>query len=504
MRSSKDGAHGRQEPRIALEPDYAYSDGEDAAELASAYGYDLYPWQRKVLTSWLGRGTDDRFTAESCGLSVPRQNGKNALLEVRELYGIVTTGEKFLHTAHEVKTARKAFLRLASFFENERQYPELAAMVKCIRKTNGQEAVELWALNPKTGDVMVGRDGGSVEFSARSRGAARGYTVDTVIFDEAQELTDEQVEALVPTLAAAPSGNRQFIYTGTPPGPKSPGEVFARTRTNALNGVDATIAWHEWSVEALPRRDAPMDELVRLAYETNPTLGYRIDASFVEKEAVTMAIDGFARERLGWWSPTSSISRPISAKTWRETAIEAIGDLYAGKTAFGVKFSPDGASYALSGCKLGKGAKRSKAAVELIRTGGTASGTAELADWLIERKGSAAAVVIDGMAGAEALCARLAELKAPKSYVIRPRTADVVGAATDFADSLKSGDIAHTGDAELERSATLCVKRPIGSRGGWGFGSTDSAQSEPVESCALAYWGAKSTKRNPKRKQRML
>jgi hypothetical protein len=32
-------------------------------------------------------------------------------------------GEKFLHTAHEVKTARKAFLRIASFFENRRNTP---------------------------------------------------------------------------------------------------------------------------------------------------------------------------------------------------------------------------------------------------------------------------------------------------------------------------------------------------------------------------------------------
>ena len=49
---------------------------------------------------------------------------------MRELYGMVVLGERFLHTAHEVKTARKAFLRIAGFFENPRQYPELAAMAK--------------------------------------------------------------------------------------------------------------------------------------------------------------------------------------------------------------------------------------------------------------------------------------------------------------------------------------------------------------------------------------
>src|SRR5690606_40084508 len=71
----------------------------------------------------------------------------------RSLYGMVALGEKFLHTAHEVKTARKAFLRIASFFENPRRWPELAELVKEIRRTNGQEAVVL-------------HNGGSVEFVA--------------------------------------------------------------------------------------------------------------------------------------------------------------------------------------------------------------------------------------------------------------------------------------------------------------------------------------------------
>ena len=34
--------------------------------------------------------------------------------------------------------------------------------------------------------------------------------------------------------------------------------------------------------------------------------------------------------------------------------IDAIGDRYRGKKAFGVKFSRDGSTYALSGCKLGQ------------------------------------------------------------------------------------------------------------------------------------------------------
>jgi hypothetical protein len=36
--------------------------------------------------------------------------------------------------------------------------------------------------------------------------------------------------------------------------------------------------------------------------------------------------------------------------------------------------------------------------------------------------------------------------------------------------------------------------------GGWGFASTDTADATLIESCALAYWAAMTTKRDPSRK----
>src|SRR5690606_18531865 len=108
---------------------------------------------------------------------------------------------------------RKAFKRLLSFFENERESPELFAMVAEIRRTNGQEAIIL-------------TNGASIEFIARTRSSGRGFTVDDLVLDEAQDLTDEQLEALLPTLSSAPSGDPQQLYLGTPPPPRSPGTVW--------------------------------------------------------------------------------------------------------------------------------------------------------------------------------------------------------------------------------------------------------------------------------------
>lgn len=110
------------------------------------------------------------------------------------------------------------------------------------------------------------------------------------------------------------------------------------------------------------------------------------------------------------------------------------------------------------------------------------------------------------MSGADALIDRLAEMKPPRGYVVRPQTRDVVAAAVGFVDALNDGTLAHTYDPTLEESARKCVRRKIGSRGGWGFGSPEDATvpPEPLESCSLALWGARTTKRNPRRKQRTL
>lgn len=228
---------GSQEPRIRIEPHRSSSDGADAVLLMSEYGYELDQWQQSILECWLGKDNSGKYNITSAGLSVPRQNGKNACLEAREFFGLVINGEKILHTAHQVKTSKKSFRRLAAMFTDKR-YPEITDIVKNIRYTNGEECIEL-------------DNGGTIEFSARSRQAARGFDgISVVVYDEAQELTDDQVEAIMATLSASATGTRQIIYTGTPPYPRCPGEVFRRRRTICINDPGKHDCWHEWSVSA--------------------------------------------------------------------------------------------------------------------------------------------------------------------------------------------------------------------------------------------------------------
>ena len=261
---------GSQEPRIKIEPPRASTDGGDAALLMSAYGYKLDPWQQAVVDCWLGCDETGKYTMTSAGLALPRQNGKNVCLEAREFFGMVIKGEKILHTAHQVRTSKKSFRRLAAMFTDKR-HPEITDIVKNIRYTNGEECIEL-------------DNGGSIEFSARSRQAARGFDgISLVVYDEAQELTDDQMAAIMATLSASSTGTRQIIYTGTPPYPGCPGEVFRRRRSACLDDPGPHDAWHEWSVAAESVGDIKVDD-TGLWYMTNPALGLRLSEDFTAEE----------------------------------------------------------------------------------------------------------------------------------------------------------------------------------------------------------------------------
>lgn len=474
---------GSQEPTIKVEPKRCGSDGTDAATLMREYGCTLDPWQQLILDCWLGYDERGKYNVTSAGVSCPRQNGKNLCLEAREFFGLVINGEKILHTAHQVRTSKKSFRRLAAMFTDKR-HPEITDIVKQIRYTNGEECIEL-------------DNGGSIEFSSRSRQAARGFDgISLVVYDEAQELTDDQVESIMATLSASATGNRQIIYTGTPPYPNCPGDVFRRRRTICTTDAGKHDAWHEWGVQAENITDINVQDTT-LWYMTNPALGIRLSEEFTFEEMRSMSPDGFARERLGWWSPLYEHKEApaIDEKAFDRCASEEPKP-ERGKTAYGVKFSADGAEVCLCGCVI---PDNGEARISLIDRRPTGHGTRWLADWLNERYERASCVVIDGRNGVDVLVDKIADVWRVKGSVIRPTAKDMVAAVGALVDAVNEADVTwYAPQRQLRESAVTATRRPIG--GGWGFGGDNSA---PIEACALAYWGAKTSKRTPGKKMRI-
>lgn len=476
--------HGSQEPRYRPARKAQSAHADDCAFLASAYGLAPDPWQMSVLGAWLATNKAGKFRSGRCGLAVPRQNGKNAILEMVELYKMVVLGRKVLHTAHEVKTARKAFLRLSGFFENSRQWPELSALVVEVRRTNGQEAIVL-------------SNGGSCEFIARSRGSGRGYTVDDLVCDEAQELTEEQLEALLPTISAAPRGDPQQTYTGTPPPPGSPGTVFRRMRDLGTHRKDKRLAWLEWSVSEV----GDIFDRHRIA-ATNPALGIRLQMSVIDDELGQMSPEGFARERLGWWAKDEQERPVISPASWKALAAKAPD----GPPAYGIKFSVSGDEVALAAAVQHEG----RTHVEVLESRPTADGVDWLKAWLTSAPQGASqprwrsgVVVVDGKSGAGELVDSLTrDAKVPVRVLVRPTVDQVITAHAQFLEMVKTGRVSHGNQAGLNQAVEGAGKRQIGAAGGWGWQAIGDTNVLPLDAATLATWGA-STRRPPSMPRRL-
>ncbi|MDU6334115.1 MAG: hypothetical protein E6584_23545 [Enterobacter hormaechei] len=433
---------------------YSVSAGGDAGELGRAYGLTPDPWQQQVLDDWLAVGGNGRLASGVCGVFVPRQNGKNAILEIVELFKATIQGRRILHTAHELKSARKAFMRLRSFFENERQFPDLY-------------------------------------FVARSRGSARGFTVDDLVCDEAQELSDEQLEALLPTVSAAPSGDPQQIFLGTPPGPLADGSVVLRLRGQALSG-GKRFAWTEFSIPDESDPDDVSRQWRKLAGDTNPALGRRLNFGTVSDEHESMSAAGFARERLGWWDRGQSASSVIPADKWVQSAVGEAA-LVGGKV-FGVSFSRSGDRVALAGA----GRTDAGVHVEVIDglSGTIVDGVGQLADWLALRWGDTEKIMVAG-SGAVLLQKALTDRGVPGRGVVVADTGTYVEACQAFLEGVRSGVVSHPRADSRRDMLDIAVRSAVQKKKGsaWGWGSSFKDGSEvPLEAVSLAYLGAKMAK----------
>ena len=463
---------GSQEPTVRISPDYNATELR-AAKLLKAGGLLLDLWQADLLNDWMAYNPAQKWVSKTCGLSIPRQNGKTGLIQGRAESGMMLLAERVIYTAHLQKTATETFEEMAVFFDSN----ALRKYVKDIKTALGREQIIL-------------NNGGKVKFLARTRNGGRGQHGDLLIFDEAQELDDNAQASFIPAISA--SLNPQTIYAGTPPDPTAPGTVFRRIRDKALDGESKSISWAEYSVPEI----GDVSNKDRW-YGTNPALGARIQETTIEGEYEQMDPDTFARERLGWWSPmiVQNVDYAIPTDIWDRCKSPLLKP--EGKTAYGVKFSPDGSEVVICGAIIPKDG--SKARISLIDRKPTGYGTQWLADWLNERYNKACCVVIDGKNGVDVLVDKIVGTWKMKGSVIKPRATEVIASVGLLMDYLNENRLTWYQEQEMLReSAVTATKRPIS--GGWGFGGENSA---PIEACALALWGCQNSKRDPERKMRI-
>ena len=378
--------------------------------------------------------------------------------------------EQVIYTAHLQKTATETFEEMRDFFES----PKIIKHVSEIKTALGREQIIL-------------KSGARIKFLARTRNGGRGQHGDLLIIDEAQELDENQQASFIPAISS--SLNPQTIYVGTPPDQESPGTVFRSIRDRAKESKKT--AWFEFSVKEIGDVNDPK----RWA-ETNPALGRRIMLSTIESEAEQMDADTFARERLGWWTPIFEKKEDVAidVKAWNACASDEKKP--EGKTAYGIKFSADGSEIALCGAVC---PDDGKARISLIERKPTGYGIQWLADWLNERYNKACCVVIDGRNGVDVLVDKISQTWRYKGSVIRPSAKDMIASVGQLTNEINEKTLTwYAQQTALNDSALSSTKRPLA--GGWAFGGEDSA---PIEACALALWGCRTSKRNPAKKMRI-
>lgn len=458
---------------MAHYPGYDRSAAAEVIDLAAAAGLILDPWQQYVLTHGLGEEANGQWSSLKIGTWVARQNGKGGIIEALELGWLFLLREPLvIHSAHEYKTSSEAFRRIKYLIEN---CPDLDRRVERIWTGAGEQGIEL---TRKWGGCRV-------RFVARSRTSGRGFSGDKNVLDEAQELTTDQMAAMMPTMSARP--NPQMWFFGTPP---HDGTAWCYNLREDGEAKAKRVAWFDWGA-TLELDDPDLAEKVRDPerwYATNPALGIRIAEEFVEDELLPSGLGArFLSERLGVWPPrvTSDAQwQIIDEKAW--SALVDLDSQIVGPVTYSLDVSP------MRTCaSIGVAGVRDDGLLH-VEIADWREGVDWVLWWFTSRK--IPEVVLDAK-GAAGFATLLGDAGIKVTTTSGDQLAAASGQLVDLAVPATAG-LRHLGQPLLDQALASAATRPVG--GAWTFdrrrASTDIT---PLMAATLALWGHQE-KRRPK------
>jgi phage terminase large subunit-like protein len=462
--------------RIELLPAGVVSSlGGRAVELVRDAGLELDGWQRGVLHGGLGVKADDSWAADEVALVCPRQNGKTALAAARIMLGL-SRGEQLIYTSHRIDSAGELFALLVALV---RASPELEPQLARIIFSNGREAIHL-------------QNGGRCLFGTRSTSrTGRGFSLDTIILDEAHYVSEESLVALGFTgYARGTAPQRWYLASAVDRDVHEHGITMSRIRERAIRGETTALAYYEWSAAVVDDEGRELEcgqvtpEQVddeALWFAANPALGARVPIERVRAERETMPHRGFLTERLGigaWCDTSETVAAPISGEQW--ASLEDRGSKRVGELVLAFDTAPD------RRCALVACGRRGDELlhVELLRT---ASGTG----WLVEEierlseRFDVMTVVADGYGGNLAIIRQLEDA----GHRVRSLTGgEHAAACAQLVDLVAAAGFRHIGQGELLNALRGAKARPLGD-GGWAWsrkGSTGDIAAVVAMTFALA------------------
>lgn len=421
------------------------SAGAECVKVAERAGLILDDWQCEILDGALSVRRDGCWAAFEVGQILPRQNGKNAILEARQLAGLFHFREVLqVHSAHEFKTALEHFIRIRELVENTPAYLE---QVKIIRTGSADMSIEL-----KTGERL--------RFVARSKSSGRGFSGDVVYLDEAFALTAAQMGSLIPTMRAMP--NPQVWYSSS--APKHDSVQLHAILNRATSDAEKRLYLAAWEN---PADTDPSD--CAAWWRVNPAMGIRISEEAMATELRTFAgteagMAEFVRECLGVReSPLSHSTRlELSAFLW--AAVADPSSQIVSRLAVAVDVAPDAVSASIAAAGV---RSDGRGHVELIEA---AVGTRWVADRLegLIASHQPSVVAVDAAGPVNQLLPELeAVCKAARVKLVKLAPRAYAAACGEFVDAVKDKRVAHLGQQWLDDAVAAGRRRSYGDAWMW-------------------------------------
>lgn len=473
-------------PRVANLPKYDQSRGQTVIDLMKGIGRPLDPWQAWIVKAGLGevRGEEGmEWAAPQCGCWVPRQNGKGDILMALELgWMFVYKIPLIVHSAHEYKTAQESFLRIQGVVEENEDV--FGQYIKRIWQANGEQGIEL-------------KHGPRLRFMARTNKAGKGFSAPRIILDEAQELTEQMMKAILFVMSA--QVNPQIWFFGTPP---EEDDAWIYNVKEAGEDGDPRTLWVDYGMETIDTNDRAACEAMRDPEEwrrRNPSMGARRPNGTGVREAAVAgelrllgAGRAFAMDRLGMWLPRARKDgdASINPETW-----------YSRRTSFQVRPNPVAIAFSVNPRRTHAtigfaGMVNGKWRVGLVYHGPDVSKVQrKLAD--IKRDYNVVAFTVDAKSETKIDDIAPEGIRLPKSEkredpygpkagdLILPTMGDVATAFGMLVDAANDGEIEHHDEPPLNSAVTV-PPRPLA--GGSTFDHRRGIEVGPATTVALAMW----------------
>lgn len=298
-------------------------------------GVTLDRWQEDIWQVGLGLREDMTLCCDVMGvtLSIARQAGKTWGVMVGLIAVCLSRpGTLVVWSSHHDRTSSETLTKIAGIVEKQEIRPRMRAQHPVVF-TDDNRGVHF-------------ANGSRILFGARSAGFGRGFSeVDIQVYDECQNLRESALADMLAAMNVSDIGLAFFM--GTPPRPQEVAlgvhDAFKRRRDRALTSKKRR-PFKGVYVEFSADEDTPLDIDAPGFWDhlaaANPSYGFRVGKSAIERLVENMSPEDVRREVQGIWDRTNEALSVVEADDWRGLADDP-GDLPA-VASFGLNATRSG------------------------------------------------------------------------------------------------------------------------------------------------------------------